>query len=251
MTRVTDKISDKQLINIAKQNYESEQTNRRIATEIFDLISEGKVYPEEHPLRSGKIEMRYMTAYDEDILMTQSYVQQGIALNKLLEALIVTPVSLDDIALVDRNGLIVAARILSYGKMYPVTVEAPTGEIIEDEIDLSQLKVQRLDIDSDKNGEFDYTVNDKTKIKFRFPTDIDITEKRSIFLNHAIREVNGSRGYKLCLYLKRVSKKFIRYYVDKLPALLRDWTFEYKTAEGKKETFDARFQFGADLFSWL
>ena len=141
--------------------------------------------------------------------------------------------------------------------MYPVTVEAPTGEIIEDEIDLSQLKVQRLDIDSDKNGEFDYTVNDKTKIKFRFPTDIDITEKRSIFLNHAIREVNGSRDPNVISewiryeFMAADSKKFIRYYVDKLPALLRDWTFEYKTAEGKKETFDARFQFGADLFSWL
>jgi len=156
MTRVTDKLSDKQLIDLANQQYDAKQKERRIATEVVDLISQGKVYPEGHTLRSGTIEMRYMTAYDEDILMTQSYIEKGIAINKLIEALIVSPVSFDEIAGIDVNGLIVAARILSYGKIYEVSVKSPTDEIIQDQIDLSQLEIKHLTIDSDENGEFDY-----------------------------------------------------------------------------------------------
>ena len=70
--------------------------NKTIATEIVELPSKGLVYPESNPLSSGKIEMKYMTAKEEDILTNQSYIQKGIVLDKLLQALIITKIDYND-----------------------------------------------------------------------------------------------------------------------------------------------------------
>ena len=105
MAKMTDRYENKNLINLAKDKYEQKQRST-IPSEIITLTSEGKIYPHSSELSSGKIEMRYMTAYDEDILTNASYVKEGIVLDKLLESLIVTDVDLDDIAQVDKDGLI-------------------------------------------------------------------------------------------------------------------------------------------------
>ena len=62
-------------------------------TEVVELPSKGLLYPEENPLSSGKIEMKYMTAKEEDILTNQSYIQKGTVLDKLLQALIVSKIN--------------------------------------------------------------------------------------------------------------------------------------------------------------
>lgn len=251
--KVTNRLSDQHLKDLAIQQYEKKKSSR-IPTEIIDLVTEGKVYPESHPLRSGVIEMRYMTAYDEDILTTPSYITKGIALDKLLESLIITDVDLDDISLADQNGLIIAARILSYGKMYPVSVITPEQTKIETEIDLSQLTTIPLELIPDENGEFDYTVNDSTKIKFRFPRKTDKLDKTSDLLNALITQVNDSRNAndisEFIRYDFRAadSKKFQTYVTTKSAKLDLSADIEYTTKEGKQETFRAGFQLGADLF---
>jgi len=253
MTKMTTKLSDQELINVAKQQYEQKQV-KRIPTEVIDLISQGKVYPEGHPLRSGTIEMRYMTAYDEDILTTKSYIDKGIALDMLLESLIVTDVDMNDISVIDKNGLVISARILSYGKEYPVRVKAPNGKHIEQDVDLSQLNIKPLNIDSDENGEFDYTTSSGDCIKFKFPTAGDKTEKTSDFLNSVIMQVNDDRSpnaiseYIRYNFLAQDSRQFQIYIVDNTPGLDLSYEFEYETEEGKKETFRAGFPLGADLF---
>ena len=93
----------------------------KFPTEIVELPSQGLIYPEDHPLRSGKVEMKYMTAKEEDILTNQNYIQKGIVLDKLLEALTMNQFSLKDMVTGDKNALIVASRILGYGKDYTFT----------------------------------------------------------------------------------------------------------------------------------
>jgi hypothetical protein len=93
----------------------------KFPTEIVDLPSQGLIYPAEHPLHSGKVEMKYMTAKEEDILTNQNYIQKGIVLDKLLEALTMNQFSLKDMVTGDKNALIVASRILGYGKDYTFT----------------------------------------------------------------------------------------------------------------------------------
>ena len=76
MATHTDRYNNENLINVAKQKYETSQRST-LPTEIVYLPSKGIIYPKTSPLREGKIEMRYMTAYDEDILTNQSYLQDG------------------------------------------------------------------------------------------------------------------------------------------------------------------------------
>ena len=90
-------------------------------TEIVDLPSKGLVYPESNPLSSGKVEMKYMTAREEDILTNQNYINKGTVLDELIKSLIVSDIKYEDMIVGDKNALLVAARILGYGKDYKFT----------------------------------------------------------------------------------------------------------------------------------
>ena len=68
----------------------------KFPTEEVELPSRGLLYPKDHPLKSGKIEMKYMTAKEEDILTNQNYIAKGIVLDKLLQSLIITDVKLSN-----------------------------------------------------------------------------------------------------------------------------------------------------------
>jgi hypothetical protein len=90
----------------------------KFPTEIVELPSKGLIYPKDNPLSSGKIEMKYMTAKEEDILTNQNYISKGIVLDKLIESLIVSKVDINDIVIGDKNALLIASRVLGYGKDY-------------------------------------------------------------------------------------------------------------------------------------
>ena len=62
----------------------------KIPTETVELPSKGLLYPEDSPLAKGTIEMKYMTAKEEDILTNQNFIRNGSVIDKLLKSLIVT-----------------------------------------------------------------------------------------------------------------------------------------------------------------
>jgi hypothetical protein len=90
----------------------------KMPTEVVDLPSRGLLYPESNPLSSGKIEMKYMTAKEEDILTNQTYIQNGTVIDKLLQSLIVSKVDYNDLIVGDKNAVMIAARVLGYGSDY-------------------------------------------------------------------------------------------------------------------------------------
>ncbi len=90
----------------------------KMPTETIDLPSKGLLYPEENPLSAGTVEIKYMTAKEEDILTNQSFIKKGIVVDKLLQSLIITKVNYDDLVVGDKNAILVAARVLGYGKDY-------------------------------------------------------------------------------------------------------------------------------------
>ena len=105
----------------------------KFPTETIELPSKGLIYPETHPLSSGTLEMKYMTAKEEDILSNQTYIQKGIVLDKLLQSLIVNKdIEVEDLVVGDKNALLVAARVLGYGKNYEVIIKGQehTVEVI-------------------------------------------------------------------------------------------------------------------------
>ncbi|NNE32234.1 MAG: hypothetical protein HKN40_07690 [Winogradskyella sp.] len=119
---------------------QQEQPQFKFPTETVELPSKGLLYPEDHPLASGTIEMKYMTAKEEDILTNQNYISQGIVLDKLLQSLIVTKVKYDDLFVGDKNAIMIASRILGYGKDYEFEYN---GE--EHTIDLTTLDNKQID----------------------------------------------------------------------------------------------------------
>tara|TARA_R100001463_G_scaffold85315_1_gene140223 strand:- start:1201 stop:1938 length:738 start_codon:yes stop_codon:yes gene_type:complete len=223
----------------------------KFPTEVIDLPSKGLVYPKEHPLSSGNVEIKYMTAKEEDILTSPNLIEKGIVLDKLLESIIVTEgVKLEDFVIGDKNTLLVSARILGYGKDYPIMIADE-----EVNVDLTTLKEVWLD---EKN------LVEKNKNEFKFKTPIgknEITfsildghmEKKLEDLNKAYEKAGQSREltnrYKLIiksvdgktergdiddfvdnLFMARDSMAFREYINDINPDI--DFTAKVKLSDG-------------------
>ena len=124
-------------------------SEHKFPSEVIDLPSEGKLYPKEHPCSNGKIELKYMTAKEEDILTSANLIKKGLAIDKLLDSLILTEnININDLLLGDKNAVMVAARILAYGPEYTCKVVNPnTGESIEHAFNLADCPFQKLDDD--------------------------------------------------------------------------------------------------------
>ena len=135
-----------------------------LPTEVVELPSKGLVYPEGHPLREGKVEIKYMTAKEEDILTNQSYIEKGTVLDELLKSVIVSKINIKDLIIGDKNAVLIATRVLGYGKDYSFTY---LGENYD--VDLSTLE----------NKEFDDTyLLEGNSFAYKLPNSgIDITFK--------------------------------------------------------------------------
>ena len=96
-------------------------------TEMVDLPSEGKYYQPGHPLHNETtIEIREMTAKEEDILTSQSLIQKGVVFDKLLKNIIVDArISQEHLLVGDKSAILVAARISAYGEMYETKTSCP------------------------------------------------------------------------------------------------------------------------------
>lgn len=112
--------------------------------ETIELPSRGVFYPEDSPLRSGTIDLYLMTAKHEDILTSQNLIQKGVVLDRLIDALIATKgVKAADLYLGDLNAVMIAARILGYGKDYEVSLECPScNSTVEQVVNLSELETE-------------------------------------------------------------------------------------------------------------
>tara|TARA_R100001015_G_C4635368_1_gene205002 strand:- start:15895 stop:16809 length:915 start_codon:yes stop_codon:yes gene_type:complete len=171
-------VSNTELKQQLKEQYQEkkqvEKTSTKVdpvnfPTEIIELPSKGLVYTKDNPLSSGLIEMKYMTAREEDILTTQSYIKQGIVLDKLFQELIISngeglAINYNDLVVGDKNAIMVAARVLGYGKDYTIEIIDPTddaGKKQEQTFDISNLPDKEIaDIihENPHVGEYPFTL---------------------------------------------------------------------------------------------
>ena len=204
-----------------------EENKFKFPTEIVELPSKGLLYPEGHPLASGKIEMKYMTAKEEDILTNQNYIKQGVVIDKLLQSLVVTKFDFDDLLIGDKNAIMVAARVLGYGKDYTFTYN---GEEIT--VDLSELPNIELDESTTIKGtnSFPYTLpHSGTNITFKLLTGKD--EKNIDKEIQGLKRINKNSSSDISTRLKYIitsvdgedDQKTIRDFVDNY-LLARDST---------------------------
>ena len=186
----------------------------KLPTEIVELPSKGLLYPEDSELAKGTIEMKYMTAKEEDILTNQSYIKNGTVLDKLLKSLIVSKINFDDLLIGDKNAIMVAARILGYGSDYSFEYNGESQTI-----DLSTLENKPLnkELFSSRVNEFTFTLpKSKNTITFKL-----LTHKDEQDIN---RELEG---------LKKINK-------DTSPELTTRLKYMIVSVEGNREKKDIR-----------
>ena len=199
----------------------------KLPTEIVELPSKGLIYPESNPLSSGKVEMKYMNAKEEDILSNQSYIEKGVVIDKLLQSLIVSDINYNDLIIGDKNAIMVAARVLGYGKNYSFSYD---GEKVD--VDLTLLENKPID-----ESNFTKGVNN---FSFKLPTtNTEITFK---ILTHKdeqniSKEVEG---------LKKVNKNIsptvstrLKYIItsvggDSEPKTIREFVDKYMLAQDSR-----------------
>lgn len=186
----------------------------KLPTEVIELPSKGLLYPEGSELAKGTLEMKYMTAKEEDILTNQSYIQKGTVLDKLMKSLIISKINYDELLIGDKNAIMVAARILGYGKDYSFSV---LGE--DHTVDLSTLENKPLNEELFKDGEnnFEFTLpHSGNKVTFKLLTHKDE--------QNISRELEG---------LKKINK-------DNSPELTTRLKYLITSVEGKTESKDIR-----------
>ena len=194
-------------------------SNFSIPTETVELPSKGLLYPKSSPLASGSIEMKYMTAKEEDILTNQNYIQKGIVVDKLLESLIVTKVDYNDILIGDKDALLIASRILGYGKDYEFTYG---GENIK--VDLTTLENKELDstLVKERKNEFTFKLpNTDNTITFKLLNQRDEKDiKREL---EGLRKISPNSSQELSTRMKYMilsvngvsERPVVREFVDK------------------------------------
>lgn len=225
-----------------------------LPTENVELPSKGLLYPLDNPLSSGTVEMKYMTAKEEDILSNQNYIRQGVVFDKLLKSLIVSKINYDDLTIGDKNAILIAARILGYGKDYQIKASHPvTGEEETVTVDLAELKNKDVDYSLfNNNNEFTFTLpQSKNEVTFKILTHrderqiddelrglkkVNLSGEVTTRLKQSIVAVNGSREKKdirefVDNYLLASDARALREYIRKVSPDL-DLTFTFVGSDG-------------------
>jgi len=167
--------------SIAELTNNSSTLNFVVPTDFVELPSKGQFYPEGHPLyKKDHIEIKQMTAKDEDILTSMSLLKKGIAIERLLENLIVDKtIKHSDLLVGDKNAIMMRARISAYGSTYETKIQCPYCQANADHsFDLEEIKPKDSQVDnsiqSTKNGTFIIELpSSKVKTEVRFLTGKD------------------------------------------------------------------------------
>lgn len=156
--------------------------NLDIPIEVVPLPSGGRVYHESHPLHNNdRVEIRAMTAREEDILTSQALLKKGTVITELIKSCLVDrSVNPNDLLSGDRNALMVAIRVTGYGAEYEAEIECPECSVkSKQQFDLAALPIQSLDIEPAELGKnvFEYRLPlSKKVVKFKFMTGRDEEE---------------------------------------------------------------------------
>jgi hypothetical protein len=221
----------------------------KFPSEEVELPSRGLIYPEDNPLSSGKIEIKYMTAKEEDILTNENYIKKGIVLDKLLKSVIISDINYNDLVIGDKNAILVATRILGYGKDYTFEYK---GENIT--VDLTEVDLKYLDESSITKGinQFPFTLpHSKTEITYKIlDQHDDIKIKQEL---KGIAKINKGASPELSTRLKHIitsvggddDKKTIREFVEK-HLLARDSRSLREHVKSTQPDIDLTFSFTND-----
>ena len=220
--KMTDEQIKKKLV---QESIKEEKYN--FPTEIIDLPSKGIGYSKDNELSSGQIEMKYMTAKEEDILTSANLIRKGTVLDKLFQSLIVSPINYNDLLIGDKNAIMIAARILGYGKNYTFELICPQCQAKNKiDVDLSALENTEFDEEAlamqGTDGYIEYELpNSKRKITFKIPTHLieekvrkEMDARRKVSKNGVNPEITTRLKHMIVSVDDNEDKKYITNFVD-------------------------------------
>jgi len=233
-------------------------SNFKVPTETVELPSKGLLYPADSPLSSGKVEMKYMTAKEEDILSNINFIRKGTAIDKLMQSLLVDKkIDYKQLLVGDKNAIMVAARILSYGQEYTFTYDDQQYTV-----DLSKADNKELDEKLIKDGknEFPFSFSKSgNDITFKFLThedeasiDREVEGRKKINkdsntvgstrLKYLIKSINGQTDNKSIrdfvdnYLLASEARELRKYYAEIAPDV--EIKFDVEKDDGSEEAVD-------------
>ena len=128
-------------------------------TEVIPLPTKGWFYPEGNTLSSGEIEIKQMTAKEEDLLANQELIKKGKVLDKLMESVIINKsIKIEEILIPDKNAIFIAIRRLAYGDDYNVSISCPSCSTQNKvKINLAELVYKPFNFDNYPKGVNSFT----------------------------------------------------------------------------------------------
>jgi len=203
-------------------------------TTFVDLPSKGRFYPGGHPLHGqNDIEIKYMTAKDEDILTSRTLLKKGVAIDRMLSNLLIDKrVKIDDFLIGDKNAIVVAARVTGYGWNYETNTTCPVcGTTTKFAFNLNEQKVnhgencEELGVQQTETDTFIIEVpHTKAKVEVRLLTGHD--EKSLVKLaknKQRLKLPEANLTDQFLQYIVSVNGNstgaYIKSFVDNMPAL--------------------------------
>jgi hypothetical protein len=159
-------------------------TENTFPTEFIELPSQGLVYPKSSPLSTGKIELKFPTAREEDILSSNSLIKNGTVIEKFMDSLIVDKkIKATELIGGDSDVVLISARVLAYGPKYETEISIPGEGKIKHVFNLTECEFKPLpdDVKYNNKNEFKFTLpQSKSVITFKLLTygESELVEKR-------------------------------------------------------------------------
>jgi len=226
-----------------------------LPTEFVELPTKGKFYSEEHPLHNKEsIEIRYMTAKDTDILTSKSLLKKGIAVDRMLQNIIIDEsIKVDDLYSGDKNALLIAARINGFGPEYKTKITCPScGVVKENSFNLESLGCDGFETETSVSSHGTFSVElpvTKVSVECRLLTGAD---EKKIFMQsekrkkHNLPETSLTDQYKLFIVSieSETERGLVEKFVDLMPA--RDASYLRSAYEKACPNIDLSHDFSCD-----
>jgi hypothetical protein len=226
-----------------------------LPTEFVDLPTKGRFYPDDHPLHNEEsVEIRYMTAKDTDVLTSKSLLKKGVAVDRMLQNVLVDKsIKVDELYSGDKNAILIAARINGFGPEYKTKVTCPScGYALEHSFDLEEVECDGLqsEYSISINGTFKVELPvTKVSVECRLLTGGDEkrifnqSEKRK---KHNLPETNLTDQYKLFIVSinGETDRGLVDKFVDLMPA--RDSTYLKSIYEKASPNIDLSYDFSCN-----
>lgn len=132
-----------------------------------ELPSKGECYPH----KKGKVPVAYLTAADENIIVSKELRSKRKVSDTLLERKILDKsFNVKDLCIGDRDAILLWLRKTGYGNEYKVTEVDENGKSRETIIDLDKVTYDDFNYFGDEYGHFEYLTKNKDEIKYRLLT---------------------------------------------------------------------------------